>query len=431
MTFEFADILNISLTSSFLILAIILLRGVLKKAPKFYFCILWGIAGLRLILPFSLENIYSPVPSYYTVEQTFYNISEAQNSSVYFGEMLTYIWLAGVAFMAIYGFISYLRTKARILPSIKLQDNVYLCDGIDSPFILGMFNAKIYIPSDLDKSRINDVLRHEKAHLKRGDHFWKPLGFLVLTLHWFNPVVWLAYVLLCRDIEKACDEKVISKMGKDAKIGYLESLVVCSVHRKRIALCPVAFGEIGVKSRVKLILDYKRPTFKLLVLCTLIGCLVVAFLFTSSSNTYFDVINESMEVTNNEKQIDYEKLNSLNIGKINFKNSGTSSSKVNKSASVKKESASTVVYQTSSTTSSSVNLVDSSRSLSHDNLTVQEKLKYGYTTPDYLLSEAVSGMTVAQRNQSIINSLYSNRNNVNNQQNFGYNTSNGSIKIFP
>ena len=131
------------------------------------------------------------------------------------------------------------------------------------------------------------------------------------------------------------------------------------------------------------------------------------------------------------REIDYEKLNSLNIGKINFKNSGTSSSKVNKSASVKKESASTVVYQTSSTTSSSVNLVDSSRSLSHDNLTVQEKLKYGYTTPDYLLSEAVSGMTVAQRNQSIINSLYSNRNNVNNQQNFGYNTSNGSIKIFP
>ena len=355
MTFEFADILNISFTSSFLIFTIILLRRVLKKAPKFYFCILWGIAGLRLILPFSLENIYSPVPSYYTVEQTFYNISEAQNSSVYFGEMLTYIWLAGMAFMAIYGFISYLRTKARVLPSIKLQDNVYLCDGIDSPFILGMFNAKIYIPSDLEECRLNDVLCHEKSHLKRGDHFWKPLGFLILTLHWFNPVVWLAYVLLCRDIEKACDEKVISKMGKDAKIGYLESLVVCSVHRKRIALCPVAFGEIGVKSRVKLILDYKRPTFKLLVLCTLIGCLVVAFLFTSSSNTYFDVINESMEVTNNEKQIDYEKLQKITPFKVNSKQTGNSSSKkVSKSVSVNTNNTASGVYQTSNQTQTSI-----------------------------------------------------------------------------
>ena len=167
----------------------------------------------------------------------------------------------------------------RVRESAFLHDNIYECDSIRTPFILGVFCPKIYLPSSINQADAELVIAHERAHLRRLDHVWKPLGFVILTLHWFNPLIWLAYVLLCRDIELACDEKVIKQLGVDIKKPYSEALVNCSVPRKTIAACPLAFGEVGVKTRIKNVLNYKKPAFWIIIVSlVLLAALAVCFL---------------------------------------------------------------------------------------------------------------------------------------------------------
>lgn len=305
----FIKILNMSISASWMILAVILIRLVMKKAPKWSICLLWGIVAMRLVIPFSLESIYSLIPSNEVIPE---NITEAVNPHINSGivyvdaainpvmqanlspqignsanpmQIVVYIasliWCVGVSICLLYALISYVVLRMKVRVSKKVMDNVYACDEVKSPFILGVFRPVIYIPSGMDSKTLDYVTDHEKAHLKRGDHFWKPLGFIILSVYWFNPLCWVAYILLCRDIEYACDEKVIRDKDKEYTNSYSQALLDCNAHRKIIAACPLAFGETGVKSRIKNVLNYKKPAFWV-IMVAVIACIVVAVCFLTN-----------------------------------------------------------------------------------------------------------------------------------------------------
>ena len=294
-----------SISASWLVLAVLLLRLLFRKAPKWISCLLWSIVALRLVMPFSFESVLSLIPSAEVIPQDIVNTQTpaiysgipAVNSTVnpLFTQYLTpgdhtletvlfyvsVVWLAGVAVMLLYSMISYWRLCRRVQASIRIQNNIYVCDHVESPFILGSLFPRIYIPSGINGEILQYVLAHENAHLKRLDHWWKPFGFLLLTVYWFNPLLWLAYILLCRDIECACDEKVIAQMDSTGKKAYSEALVECSVHRRLIMACPVAFGEVGVKTRIKSILGYKKPAFWI-ILAAAVVCTATAVCFLTN-----------------------------------------------------------------------------------------------------------------------------------------------------
>jgi beta-lactamase regulating signal transducer with metallopeptidase domain len=264
---------------------------------------LWGIVALRLICPISIESVISLIPSSETVSPDIITeqvpsidtgipfVNEAVNPMI--GEslapspgdsanplqiiipILTFAWAVGVGAMLIYALISYLRLKRRIGTAVLLRDNVYQSEHVASPFVLGIIKPRIYIPFALFEDDASYVLAHEAAHIKRCDHLWKPIGFIVLSLHWFNPLVWLAYVLLCRDIELACDEKVIESLDRDQRADYSQALVNCSVNRGMISFCPLAFGEVGVGKRVKSVLSYKKPEFWIII-AAVVSCIIFA-----------------------------------------------------------------------------------------------------------------------------------------------------------
>lgn len=191
---------------------------------------------------------------------------EAQDPPIPWMAILTWVWLGGMGLMGVYALWSVRRILRQIGPSVDAGDGVYLCDYIDTPFLLGFRKPRIYLPSSLEPETAAFVLAHERSHIRRRDHWWKPIGFVLLSIHWFNPVIWLSYVLLCRDIEMACDEAVIRRLGEDGKKGYSQALLRCSLPRSTIAICPLAFGEVSVRSRIKSILHYKRPALWLTIL---------------------------------------------------------------------------------------------------------------------------------------------------------------------
>ena len=305
----FLKILNMSIAASWLILAVVLLRFVLKKAPKWIAVLLWGIVALRLAVPFSFESALSLIPSAETFNA--HNIQygtpaissgiPAVNNAVnpVLGEtfapnpagsvnplyvwtfIVSVIWLIGIAAMLLYAVTSYVRVHRSVAERAPYEGNIFLCDHVKSPFILGLVRPKIYLPSSMDTTAMEPVIAHEKAHLARRDHWWKPLGFLILTVHWFNPLCWIAYVLLCRDIELACDEKVIRQMDLDGKKQYSAALLECSAGWRLVTVCPLAFGEVGVKERVKNVLNYKKPAFWLIVVAV-VACGVVTACFATN-----------------------------------------------------------------------------------------------------------------------------------------------------
>ena len=316
----FLKVFNISVTACWLCLAVVLLRFCLKKAPKGLICLLWAVVGLRLIFPFSLESVFSLIPSTETVPESIISGGTPPTAnigapSVNMGApnvnvgapnvngtvtpsapvvtpptaepvdlmqvavtVASYVWIAGVVLMLCYMAFSYLRVRLRVREAVPTEKGVWICDGVDTPFILGIVRPRIYLPSDLEEGDRKFVLAHERAHLRRWDHAWKPLGFLLLAVYWFQPLLWVAYVLLCRDIEFACDEKVLAEMGQDARRAYSGALVKCSVLRKQISACPVAFGETNVVSRVKRVMHYKKPGFWI-VLIAVIAVIVTAVCF--------------------------------------------------------------------------------------------------------------------------------------------------------
>jgi len=305
----FLKVVNMSIAASWLILAVMLLRFMLKRVPKWIAVLLWGIVALRLAVPFSFESALSLVPSAETFNA--HNIQyetpaissgiPAVNSAVnpVLGEtfapnpaasvnplyvwtfVVSVIWLAGIAAMLLYAAISYVRVHRSVAERVPYEGNIFLCDHVQSPFILGLARPKIYLPSDMDAMAMEPVIAHEKAHLARRDHWWKPVGFLILTAHWFNPFCWIAYVLLCRDIELACDEKVIRQMDLDGKKQYSTALLACSAGRRLVTICPLVFGEIGVKDRIKNVLNYKKPAFWVIVVAV-IACAAVTVCFATN-----------------------------------------------------------------------------------------------------------------------------------------------------
>lgn len=316
MAAVFLKLLNLSISASWLVLAVLVLRLISKRSPKWVNVLLWGIVALRLVLPFSIESALSLIPSAETVSPAAVQfapaptitsgvsvIDNAVNSSLsehfaavptasvnplyVWTEIAGWVWLIGLGAMLLYALVSYLRLRRRVSVSLPIQDHIYLCDAISSPFILGVVKPRIYLPSGLDEVQRQNVLAHEQAHLARRDHWWKPLGFALLAVYWFNPVLWLAYTLLCRDIELACDERVIRTMDESAVKTYSTVLLACSMPRKAVITCPLAFGEVGVKERVRNALHYKKPAFWV-VAASVAVCVVVAVCFLTNPPTDTD-----------------------------------------------------------------------------------------------------------------------------------------------
>jgi len=303
----FLKIFNMSITASYLIIAILLVRMIIKKAPKKYSCILWALVGVRLILPFSIESRLSLIPSVNTVPRDIMysqtpsvntgiptvnntlnslisnsfspNPTESVNPMQIVSYIAAFVWILGMGAIIIYAFISYFRVYKNTRESLETDSNVYICDRIDTPFVLGLLKPKIYIPSSMNENDLKYVLAHERAHIKRFDHIWKILGFTLFTVYWFNPLVICAYALLCKDIELACDEKVVGELGEEIKKEYSEALINCSSENHIITACPLAFGEVSVKSRIKSILNYKKPAFWIaIVSVALIIALALGFM---------------------------------------------------------------------------------------------------------------------------------------------------------
>ena len=330
----FLEIVNMSITASYLIVAVIILRLVLAKAPKWIRGILWGLVGIRLVMPFSFESMFSllpgksPIPTG-TVQSTatgtdagaspvmldfntsagaapqstdvagtFVPVEEAvQTTGVSWTDIWAIVWLVGMIVMLAYCIISYLRLKQRVADAVIYSGNlcadghkekafekrgkkylIYQSEKVASPFVLGFFKPGIYMPFQMADQDMECVIAHEKAHIARKDHWIKPIAFLLLSFYWFNPLIWVAYILLCRDIELACDEKVITEMGENHKKAYSEALLKCSAPGRMISACPLAFGGVGVKKRIVNVLNYKKPAFWI-ILVSLLMCVVVAVCF--------------------------------------------------------------------------------------------------------------------------------------------------------
>ena len=319
-------LLNMSITAGWLIIAVIVLRLLLKRAPKWISCLLWALVAVRLICPFSFESVFSLIPSGETVSQeTIRSDRPAIDSGVAFVDSMvnsalwqsaapeqeestealktrfpeamvpetispeirlpeamspklaapetaspeksvriwfyiaSAVWCAGLCALLAYALVSYLQLRLKVRTAVRLEEGVYVSEFVDTPFILGVVRPRVYLPAGMEETLRESVIAHERAHLSRGDHLWKPLGYLLLAVYWFQPLCWAAYWLFCRDIEFACDEKVIRNYDPRRRKQYSEALLACSVDRRAAAIYPLAFGEVGVKQRIKSVLHYKKP----------------------------------------------------------------------------------------------------------------------------------------------------------------------------
>lgn len=301
----FVKLLNMSISASVLILIAVLLRGLLRRSPKWIHCLLWGLVAVRLVCPLSFESSFSLAPRADFVETKLGvqredgrymnsttdagkalndDLDNAQNKNLANKgnadrqgdwKKISWTWFTGVVLLLGYAAIRYLRFRKKVQASVRLRDGIYVCDNIRTPFILGVIWPGIYLPSDMDEVQTDNVIAHERAHLSRLDQVWKPLGYCLLAVYWFNPLCWLAYVLFCRDMELACDEKVIRDMDVEDKKVYSRVLLSFSDPSHRIAAGPLAFGEIGVKKRIQSVLNYRKPAF------WMVGLAILALVVTS------------------------------------------------------------------------------------------------------------------------------------------------------
>lgn len=298
--------LNLSISAGWLVLVVLLLRLVLKKAPRWIHVLLWGVVGVRLVLPFSLESAWSLIPSSQTIPTTvlsgpsfdvstgfsvvdqpineylgsryFEGVTVPTQQGLHIMTILSVVWLVGMVVLLGYGLFSYVRLRRKVATAVLLQPGIYQSEWTDTPFVLGVFRPRIYLPYHIKEEDLPYVLAHEQAHIQRRDHWWKALGFLLLCVYWFHPLLWVAYALLCRDLELACDEKVIRPLASAQRADYSQALLSCSIHPKFPFAYPLAFGEVGVKERVKHVLHYKKPGFWVLVFA-LVACVILSVCF--------------------------------------------------------------------------------------------------------------------------------------------------------
>ena len=348
MNVLFLKIINMSISASWLVMAVLILRLVLKKAPKWINVLLWGIVAVRLICPFSFESALSLIPSAetfpekvisgpsfdvqtgitpvdnrindYLGDRYFEGVTVPANNGNHMMTILSIVWTIGILLLIAYTVISYWRLHREIDTAVRYKDNIFQSENVSSPFVLGLIKPRIYLPFNMNGQDLEHVVAHEQAHIRRKDHWWKPLGFLLLTIHWFNPFMWLSYVLLCRDIELACDEKVIRELGNEQRADYTQALVACSINRRTIAACPLAFGEVGVKERVKSVMNYKKPAFWIVILAV-IACVGVAVCFLTNPITASDHFGAAIYEPTPIEQIDAKYDNEeFVITKLHYEN---------------------------------------------------------------------------------------------------------------
>ena len=309
MEIVFLKLVNLSIAAGWLVLVILVVRLALRAAPKRILCLLWALVALRLVCPIFLESALSLIPSAQTLPPEILDTATPQidsgiqiinravnpvlsqsmaptpgasaNPTQIWSFILSRIWAAGMAGMVLCAFLSDWRLKRRVATATCLRENIKQSERVDTPFVLGIFRPVIYLPYRMEKDDLEYVIAHERAHIQRKDHWWKLLGFALLCVYWFHPLLWLAYVLLCRDIEGACDEKVIQEMGPQDRRGYSTALLHCGVRRRSIAACPLAFGEVGVKERIKWVMDYKKPALGI-VAVSLVVCAAAAVCFLTN-----------------------------------------------------------------------------------------------------------------------------------------------------
>ena len=302
----FERILQISLSGSVIVLAVLVLRLMLRKAPRRAVCLLWMLAVLRLLVPFEIQSDWSlqPEPVEFappTVQTEYFDSGtshvrpanpEILGDAVEYPleplpekqaepkDLLPWLWLAGVGLLAAHGALSYLRMKRRVRGAVILEEGVWVCAGLDTAFVLGFFRPQIYLPV-LEAEERELVLLHERQHIRRLDHWWKLAAFAAVSLHWFNPLAWVTYVLMCRDMELACDQETVRGMDNEKRKAYSAALLNCAARRSGIAACPVAFGEISVKERIKMVLNYQKPGFWVTLVALIAAVAVGFFLLTS------------------------------------------------------------------------------------------------------------------------------------------------------
>ena len=311
----FIKTLNMGIAAGWLIVAVVVLRVLVKRAPKRFRLLLWAVVGLRLVLPVSIESALSLVPSAQTLpEGVMYAAAPELNTGIaalndainpaftaafapepaasanplqVLLPVASVIWLAGAAAMLLWALVSWLRLRRRVADAVLLEGNVFESERVASPFVLGLIRPRIYLPFGLDEGAREQVLTHERAHIARGDHVIKPLGWLILAVYWYNPLVWLAYALFCRDIELACDERVIRRLPVSGRADYSQALLDLSRPHHGVGACPLAFGESAVKCRVKSVLTYKRPAFWLIMLAAVL-CIGAAVCFLTDPKAEAD-----------------------------------------------------------------------------------------------------------------------------------------------
>ena len=328
MTDLFLRIVELSWQAGVLALAVMLARLVLRRAPKWAVCLLWALVAVRLVLPFSLQSPVSLQAAQSPVTAALCELPQTQEAAQKTDEvlpsgstepltprppteivtaqpvpmpkpvmtvsLLAAVWLAGVAVMLTYLLTSYLRIYHQVRTAVRLEDNVYRCDRWGTPFVLGVFRPRIYVPVGVDEADLPQVLAHERCHIRRGDHAVKPLAFLLLAVHWFNPVLWAAYILLGRDMENACDERVLQTLDSAGRAAYSRALVACAVQERPAAVCPLAFGETAVKERVKNALRYRKPALWAAVLL-LIAAVIIGVCFLTSPDRREDIPNDQWD----------------------------------------------------------------------------------------------------------------------------------------
>ena len=310
----FLNLLNMSITASWLILAVLGIRLLFRRIPKWITCLLWGVVAIRLIFPFSIESAFSLQPSAEPIRTSTMvegelipyvpsvdsNIGVVENTvNPLLAEAFAYqetesaaplqvfigivgsVWLCGMVVLLIFALVSMIKLRLCVREAVRYKENIYICDAVKSPFILGIIKPRIYLSSALSEEEMDYIIAHERAHLKRKDHLWKPFGYLLLCIYWFNPLCWIAYIMLCKDIELACDEKVIKDMSFGDKKEYSRVLLFCATQRHLVMACPLAFGEVGVKERVKTVLNYKKPTFWITI-AAIVVCAIVAICFLTN-----------------------------------------------------------------------------------------------------------------------------------------------------
>ena len=325
----FTAILNISLSASYVAIAVLLVRLAIRKAPKWTNCFLWGIVGLKLICPFSIESSFSLLPSSRVIQTEKLSeqgsellkpmIIDVVNNPVYkqavsvelsssvskgidFITIMSLIWFAGVIAMIAYAVISDIALRRKLSDAVIFDKGIKLTDKVGTPFLLGVFKQNIFIPFSLAEEDRKYVVEHEKAHIKRKDYLWKPLGFILLSIYWFNPIIWVAYYFLCRDIESACDEKVIRNMHEEDRQSYSRALLNCSIKQRMISVCPLSFGEEGVKERVENIMSYKKPAVWIVCIAVIL-CAVFAVCFLTNPAVANSNENTIVENNNQEQEI--------------------------------------------------------------------------------------------------------------------------------